>query len=79
MPNSSWFHQLPIRPIPWASRIPGAAASAKRAALAPERRTTMAPTSTPSPTPPQTPSPPLQTSTTPCHFGVGTSFHEVMS
>ena len=34
---------------------------------------------TPSPMPPHTPRPPLQTSTIPCHFGLGTSFHEVMS
>ena len=32
LPYSSWFHQLPIRPIPCASRRPGATASMKAVA-----------------------------------------------
>jgi len=79
LPKSSWFHQLPMRPIPCASSSPGAAASRKTPTFAPERRTTIEPTKAPRAIPPQTPSPPLQTSKMPCHFGDGTSLQEVMS
>ncbi len=79
LPKSSWFHQLPIRPIPCASSRPGAAASMNGANRSPARRTTTQPASVPSRIPPQTPSPPCQTSKIPFHFGDGTSGQEVMS
>jgi hypothetical protein len=73
LPKSSWFHQLPKRPIPCASIRPGAAASISANALLPARLATMHPTIVPSRIPPQTPRPPFQTMKTPCHLGSGTS------
>ena len=37
LPKSSWFHQLPTRPIACATRRPGAAASSSAVTLAPAR------------------------------------------
>ena len=71
-PKSSWFHQLPTRPIACAMSSPGAAASRSASALAPERCATIAPTITPSPIPPQIPRPPFQTANGP-HHSSGTS------
>src|SRR6266542_3872543 len=78
LPKSSWFHQLPQRPIPWASSSPGATASMKTRTLWPERRTTTAPAIVPSRIPPQTPSPPFHTANGP-HHASGISSQLVMS
>src|SRR6266540_5817949 len=78
LPKSSWFHQLPQRPIPWASSTPGATASMKTRTLWPERRTTTAPAIVPSRIPPQTPSPPFHTANGP-HHASGISSQLVMS
>src|SRR5436309_7208419 len=78
LPKSSWFHQLPQRPIPWASKRPGATASMKCRTLSPERRTTTAPAIVPRKIPPQTPSPPFHTANGP-HHASGTWSQLVMS
>ena len=77
-PKSSWFHQLPKRPMPCATRSPGATQSASFATDTPERFATIAPTMQPSPIPPQTPSPPFQIANGP-HHSSGSSFQLVMT
>ena len=81
LPYSSWFHQLPQRPIAWASRRPGATASIISRTLFPERRTTQAPASTPNGIAPQIPSPPDQTANGPYQWAwiAGSWFQLVMS
>ena len=53
LPKSSWFHQLPTRPIACATSRPGAAASRSAGTFAPDRRATRPPTRTPPAIPPQ--------------------------
>ena len=76
LPKSSWFHQLPMRPIACATSRPGAAASRSTGTFAPARRATRPPTSTPPANPPQMPRPPSQTANGP-HHSSGTSFQLV--
>ena len=58
-----------MRPIPWAIRIPGAAASIIASTLSPRRFTTIAPTETPKRMPPQMPRPPSQIAKGAYHSG----------
>ena len=59
-PNSSWFHQLPHRPMAWASGSAGVMAESPPCSGIPRRIAAQIPTATPRPMPPQMPRPPSQ-------------------